>query len=158
MSELIFNKVCAAVINLINNPNNGEMGFLKQRFLNHLDVGAQDVEVTFDYDDMGKVEASISTTMYDDHPEGNATLHHNFSFDTTEEAKQEFLTALTNAVKYLLVQNGPRPDIPFLKVVECEGRTVDQYIYSNFGVVMTPDLEQLHVQESALGGVAANDD
>lgn len=158
MSELIFNKVCAAVINLINNPNNGEMGFLKQRFLNHLDVGAQDVEVTFDYDDMGKVEASISTTMYDDHPEGNATLHHNFSFDTTEEAKQQFLTELTAAVRYLVVKNGPRPDIPFMKVVESLGHAINEYIYSNSGVVITPDLEYLLVEDSGIGGVAANDD
>lgn len=158
MSELIFNKVCAAVINLINNPNNGEMGFLKQRFLNHLDVDAQDVEVTFDYDDMGKVEASISTTMYDDHPEGAATLHHDFSFDTTEEAKLQFLTELTAAVRYLVVLNGPRPDIPFMKVVESQGHAINEYIYSNFGVVMTPDFEQLHVEDSGISGVAANDD
>ncbi len=158
MSERTYNKIKAATVALINHPNNEVMGFLKQRFLNHLGTDAQDIEVAFDYDDMGKVEATISTTMYDDAPGSSAVLHHDIVFDTTEEAKQEFLTALTNAVKYLLVQNGPRPDIPFLKVVESEGRTVDQYIYSNFGVVMTPDLEQLHVQESALGGIAANDD
>lgn len=158
MSELIFNKVCAAVINLINNPNNGEMGFLKQRFPTYLDVGAQNVEVTFDYNDMGKVEASISTTMYDNHPEGTATLHHDFSFDTTEEAKQQFLTELTAAVRYLVVKNGPRPDIPFMKVVESQGHAINEYIYSNFGVVMTPDFEQLYVEDSGIGGVAANDD
>lgn len=158
MSEKSFNKVRTAVNDLINHPSNGVLGFLKQRFLNHLAMDAQDIEVTFDYDDMQKVEATISTTMYDDVLVGTAVLHHDIVFDTTEEAKQEFLTALTEAVKHLIVMNGPRPDISFMKVVESQGLTVDQYIYSNFGVVMTPDLEQLYVTEGEFGPVAANDD